>query len=288
MRLATYNLKNLFLHDEGPEKPAHETRPLARMIDLVAADLLVVQEAGSQQSLETLNARLAAPYPHVHVVPGNSNRSIHLGVLSREAVTLTSHRELVLHDGDGQPLQWYPDEEAAAAGRAMPLKMQRDILQVEGRWRDCQFAAFVVHLKSRTNRAWQRLAAEDMRAAEVRALVEVLRHYGERHPRMPRLVAGDFNDRWLSESLTPLKALPVTDPLGTTLKAQGRNPSTYWPKRRMRIDHILLADPERLVVTDPCIHIGHMARTASDHYPVSVSLESPAQHQATPEGKTWS
>ena len=58
VRLATYNLKNLFLHDEGFEKPTHETRPLAKMIDQVAADLMVVQEAGSQRSLETLNARL--------------------------------------------------------------------------------------------------------------------------------------------------------------------------------------------------------------------------------------
>ncbi len=270
LRIATYNLKNLFLHGEGEVKPEKEVRPLARMIDQVAAEILVVQEAGSAASLETLNGRLQTPYPHARLLPGNSGRSIHVGVLSRHPVELTTHRDLTLSDAGGNPLFWYPDERAARNEAAVALRMQRDIVLAELRVQDCQLALFGVHLKSRTNVPWQRLAAEDMRAAEVRALAERVADYRERHPRAVIAVLGDFNDRLSADSLAPLRELELEDPLGDALKAAGRNPSTYWPKRRMRIDHILLARAE---ATNPTIHINHMARQASDHYPVSLEID---------------
>ena len=69
-------------------------------------------------------------------------------------------------------------------------------------------------------------------------------------------------------------ALPLSDPMGEKLAATGRNPSTYWPKRRMRLDFLLLsAAAEGLYVADSArIHTGARAKRASDHYPVSVDL----------------
>ena len=72
------------------------------MIDQVGADILAVQEVGSMASLTHLNNRLAKPYAESCVVEGNSNRAIHLGVLSRFPVRVTSHRERHLVDPDGE------------------------------------------------------------------------------------------------------------------------------------------------------------------------------------------
>ncbi len=240
------------------------------MIDQVAADTLVVQEAGSAASLATLNARLASPYEHQGLLPGNSGRSIHIGVLSRHPFELTSHRDMALTDAAGNALVWYPDESAARNDEPAELRMQRDVVLVEMRVQNCHLALFGVHLKSRANAPWQRLAAEDMRAAEVRALAGLIAGYRERQPQSVIAVLGDFNDRWSADSLAPLRDLGLIDPLGAELKQRGRNPSTYWPKRRMRIDHILFA---RGGATNPVIHINHMARQASDHYPVSLELD---------------
>ena len=67
---------NLFLAGEGPTKPGKSLRPLARMIDQVAADVMLVQEVGSTASLQLLNQRLAKPYEYCAAVVGNSNRRI--------------------------------------------------------------------------------------------------------------------------------------------------------------------------------------------------------------------
>ena len=46
LKLATYNLKDLFLNGEGPAKSGKALRPLARMIDQIDADLIALQEVG--------------------------------------------------------------------------------------------------------------------------------------------------------------------------------------------------------------------------------------------------
>lgn len=277
IRIASYNLHNLFLAGEGPVKPAKQVRPLARMIEQVDADVLVVQEAGSTASLEALNQRLAQPYPVCEVVPGNSNRSIHLGVLARVPVRLKSHRDVQLLDQQGRPLEYYADDAAAAARRTSPLGFFRDLLRVEldaGAGRP--LALFGVHLKSRTNQPWQLHAADVMRQAECRAICTLIGAYRRRHADALIALLGDFNDLLSSAALAPLKSLGLHDPLGEQLRRAGRNPATYWPKRRMRIDHILVsAELRRWALPDGAvIHISHMARTASDHYPVSLMLDS--------------
>jgi endonuclease/exonuclease/phosphatase family metal-dependent hydrolase len=275
LRIATYNLKNLFLDGEGPEKPNKEVRPLARMIDQVAADVLVVQEAGSATSLQRLNDRLARPYRHVEVLPGNSNRSIHLGVMSRLPVMLASHKDTVLRSVEGSMLDHFVDLSAAQASKATPLGFCRDLLRVGLRTETgAEVALFCVHLKSRTNQPWQKRSADEIRTAECRALHDVVLEHTRKHPEHIVCLLGDFNDRMVNDALAPVVALGFADPLGSRLKSTGRNPSTYWPRRRMRIDHILVSANGLPVVVDdsPQIHASHMARTASDHYPVSIDL----------------
>ncbi len=248
------------------------------MIDQVAADIMVLQEVGSLQTLTELNARLKQPYEHSALVEGNSNRSIHIGVLARAPLRLTSHRDHVLKNAKGEVLSFYADAKSAQLKQASDLVFFRDLVQVEVlSRRHAPLTLFCVHLKSRTNQAWQSLGADEIRAAECRAVAEIVASFQQHHPQAHLCVLGDFNDRITSEALTPLALLSLHDPLGDLLKRSGRNPSTYWPKRRMRIDHILLSASllPLLVADSPQIHVSQIARTASDHYPVSITLSAP-------------
>ncbi|XOV82652.1 MAG: endonuclease/exonuclease/phosphatase family protein [bacterium] len=285
VRIATYNLQNLFLAEEGvldpllpsegPLTPQRRLRPMARMITQVDADVLLVQEVGSQRSLDLLNAQLPQPYPHARVVPGNSLRSIHLGVLSRQDVIVSSHRHVQLLDAHGRGLYFYRSAEEAAAQQQRPAGFFRDVLQIDiHRSRQLPVTLFGVHLKSRTNPPWQLHGANVYRLAEAQALAQLVAQYRACHPHVGLAVLGDFNDLLSSDALQPLRQLPLQDVVGAQLRRAGRNPSTYWPKRRARIDHILLdvTLTGLLVPESAAIHANQMARTASDHYPVSVVL----------------
>ena len=281
LRFATYNLKNLFLSRDGEAseiaypKPNKEVRPLARMIDQVNADVMVLQEVGSLEALERLNGRLQNPYPHLVCLPGNSRRSIHLGALSRLAVRASSHREADLTTPDGAALMGFADEAGAARDERVPLKLQRDVLCLELD----TFTAFVVHLKSQGNAPWQETPAHEIRAAEARMAASIVAEYEAEHPGVPLLVAGDFNDVLSSDALAPIRDLRFYDVLGASFKDTGVRPSTYWPKRRMVIDLLLLSDAfaARYVTDSVTIHRSQMARTASDHYPVSLQVQFPQE-----------
>lgn len=274
VRISTYNLKNLFLCGEGPPKPQSEVRPLLRMFTQVDADLCMLQEVGSLASLQALNAGLVQPYPFAALLPGNSDRSIHLAVLSRMPVRLSSHREKVLLDVAGNALLEYATEPAAIAKQLTPLRFSRDLLRVDVAGLEAPLSLFGVHLKSRTNRPWRALAADVIRTAECAMLCRLIEQFQQAHPHTLVGLCGDFNDRLSSDALAPLAGLEMSDPLGQVLQQSGHNPSTYWPKRRMRIDHILLSREaaQRVVEGSPEIHANRMAQTASDHYPVSLVL----------------
>ena len=269
IRVCTYNVKNLFLAGEGETKPPAEMRPLARMLDQVDADFIGLQEVGSRTSLEQLNERLRRPYPHLGFAAGNSTRSIGLGVLSREPVSVDSHAEQLLCDPQGGTLRQYLTEADAMADNPSPLRFQRDALLVQMGSGSHALAIVVVHLKSRTNRTWQLLSAEEMRAAEARRLADIV---ADNCKRFPLILMGDLNDHWSADALAPLRELGLRDPVGEALQQQGRNPSTYWPRRRMRLDHILVMPDQRIQTNDPVIHASRMAQTASDHYPVSIEV----------------
>ena len=257
-------------------KTASALKAIGGTIDALLADVILLQEVGSDRALDAVNGLLARPYPYSAVLRGNSDRGIHLGILSREPFELTSHRHLSLADEAGVDLLEYASEEDAAAGRAAPIRIQRDLMLAEVNLADQGvLALFNVHLKSKTNRPWRRLPADDVRAAEVRRVAEQISAYLQTHVGRLVILGGDFNDLRSSEVLRPIFELPLTDPLGELLAAKGSNPSTYWPKRRMRLDFLLLGEAAhaRLAHESAMIHASQRARRGSDHYPISVDLD---------------
>ena len=280
MRIATYNVQNL-LDEDGAllagatVKTEQALKALAGTIAELRSDILLLQEVGDEHTLEALNDRLPAPFPYLAVPQGNSPRGIHLAIMSREPFALTSHRDVVLTGENGEVLTEYETETDAATGCASAVRFQRDLMLAELELDGAEpLALYNVHLKSKTNRPWKRLAADAIRAAEVRHVAHTVAAYLDAYPARGLILAGDFNDTRSSDVLAPLFALPLSDPMGEALKRTGRNPSTYWPKRRMRLDFVLLSPVarERMAPGSARIHSGARAQRASDHYPVSVDL----------------
>ena len=244
------------------------------MITLVDADFMMLQEVGSLATLRETNADLEQPYPFVGLIPGNSNRSIHLGVLSRFKTGLQSHKETPLHDRQGRAMEVYASEEDAISHKRTIARMQRDVLRASFTWQGRRVAVFGVHLKSAWNPAWMEIGTDVLREAEARCVTRIVNDYRDEHPDDFVALVGDFNDAASSDALKPIRQLKFVDVHHEWFQNQGRNPTTYWPRRRSRIDRIYLSPETAELVTEgsQVIHAGEMAKQASDHYPVSVEL----------------
>ncbi|MEM1230316.1 MAG: endonuclease/exonuclease/phosphatase family protein [Pseudomonadota bacterium] len=267
MRIATYNVRDLFVAGDeglgrGIPKPVVACKAVARVLDLMDAHVVALQEVGSQAALEMLNALLRQPYEHVHCVPGNSDRGIHLAYLSRHPLRLSSHRTLPL--GTSPPLS--------------ELALQRDLLLARIAIGDAALTLANVHLKSKATPASAPpalLDADSLRAAELTLVLKVLGP--QQDSTVPAVLLGDFNDLPSSDALNALRQSRWVDALQRDrwlMEGSGRLPGTFWPRRRARLDRILLngAAAALLRPGSTQTHASTLAQRGSDHYPVSAVL----------------
>lgn len=281
VRFGTYNVRMLCLgpgrHGRRPLKPQSSWQAVAEMIDAVDADVLVLQEVGSAEALDQLQSLLAKPYAQATFCPSNSTLGIHLAVLSRHTFAVASHRDVVLWDEQGNPLEDYPSRDASRDGRLQPLRFQRDFPRVSvdfsGLGLGVGVELFVAHLKSLRSYAWMRHTAGAVRNAEARAAARLLR----RHLAKPCLLMGDFNAAPSDPSLSPLLDSELLwDPIAAELESGGvLVPSYRCGVHTNRIDFALLAPSARphYVAGSACIYRGPRAEVGSDHYPLSVDLD---------------
>jgi endonuclease/exonuclease/phosphatase family metal-dependent hydrolase len=282
VRLCSFNVKNLFLDgDAGIARSQYGARPkrraeiraLARALNSVQPDLVAFQEVGSLAALNSVNELVSDPYPHLAVVPGNSQRGIHLGFASRQPMILTSHADRRLLGSDEQILEDHPDAASAASGAVCSLGLQRDLLRCDLAVAGCRLSVFNTHLKSPNQPRWSRLRADQLRQAESRLIARIVQELEQHDSDLPIVVLGDFNDLWPSDALLPLQdgGLMKVDfaPAAAALRS-------FWPKS-ITIDHILVnASAGAWLVPDSAmIHDVKSFRRGSDHCPVSVDLEAP-------------
>jgi len=259
----------------NPAKPQRELRALARTLDRVQADLVGLQEVGSQQALDDLNSLLKHPFEFRKLSPSNSDRGIHVGFLAREPFELSSHLSEILTDAQGRALSELANANAA---ELTPLRIQRSIAIAKlQRPTGPALLCIGVHLKSPGRRQWNTLSPLTIRTAECRLLARVLDELANQNPNSPMIVLGDFNDAPTSPAFAPLAHLqvgPLFDPLLRELVPANPRLTTYWPKRRTRVDRILLdAHAVSHYQRDSMsIWTGNTAEVASDHYPVSLDL----------------
>jgi endonuclease/exonuclease/phosphatase family metal-dependent hydrolase len=276
LTIATYNVENYCPADrmtpvgyrQGYPKPEAEKRALRGVIRGLKADLLFLQEMGSQPYLDELRRDLQADgidYPFaVLLEAGDADR--HVALLSRRPLqAVVPHRDLKF----------------SYLGGSEPVK--RGLLEVTIATAAGDVTLFGLHLKSRfTDRPDDPMSAQ-RRAGEAAAIRDrvLQRVAGPADTRF--LLLGDCNDLPASPAMRRLQSrgktevaalLPAADSRGETWTHNYRKADSY-----SRVDHIFVSAALRPAVAGGVAHIydGPGVRVASDHRPVWVTLELAAK-----------
>ncbi len=271
LTVATYNIENYGPADRVTEmgfrkdypKPEAEKRALRAVIRTLNADVLVLQEMGSQAYLDELRRDLKAEgldYPQAALAAaGDADR--HVALLSRRPLkNVVTHTDL---------------DFAYLGGRE---SVKRGLLEATVATAAGDVTIFAVHLKSRFTERPDDPSCEIRRAGEATAIRDrVLKRFPS--PAAARfLVVGDCNDTKASKALEHLEKrgktdivelLPAADSRGDTWTHDYRREETY-----TRVDHILVSPGLRQTVQGGAARIfdGDGVRAASDHRPVAVTL----------------
>jgi len=278
LRIATYNIRNLFDGVQNPGKEKETAKPQKELIALgesmhdINADVMGLQEVESKDTLAHFRDQYLADmgYREVVLVEGNDTRGIDVALFSRYPITsVISHKDLR-----------FP-----VPGEPQPVGFSRDLLQVRIQGpNNYAFTVFVGHLKSHHGGA----VADVRREAEARAAQKIIADFQQANPRENFILMGDFNDAPNAKPVQPL-VNPQVSGLGLTDVIQqdlGNGPEvyTYHPKQyRSRIDYLLLSRsmmneyvPKSVRLYKPFKQGEQWQKlyfyNASDHIPVTVDL----------------
>lgn len=277
MRIATYNIRNLFdgVQNPGKEpeqaKPEKELQALSLAMHEINADVIGLEEVESKPTLTAFRDRFLKDmgYREVVLLEANDERGIDVALMSRFPVlNVVSHKD-VRFEVPGQGVQGF----------------ERDLLQVRLQGpNNYTFTVFVAHLKSHHGGA----VADVKRKAEAEAAGRIIREFEQANPRENVVVLGDFNDICTTPAVTPLVGPQNPQGLADVIRQDlGMNESvyTYHPKQyRSRIDYLLLNPnmlrdyiPKSVTLYKPLKDGANWQKLffydASDHIPVTIDLE---------------
>lgn len=187
-RIATLNLDNYLVMDRWVDgawrkaypKPEREVLAVHAAIQAVEADVLVVQEVGSEAFLRELQGdlkRLGLDYPYIIHLQGN-DRARHVAVLSRvEPAQIIRHQDL--------DFAYFDRRQAVSRGL---LEVVFELAGAE------PFRLYALHLKSRRTTEKADPGSVRWRVREAEACRDRILERGESSGISAYLVAGDFND----------------------------------------------------------------------------------------------
>ncbi|MDX9731226.1 MAG: hypothetical protein RBT63_05595, partial [Bdellovibrionales bacterium] len=231
-RIVGFNAENLFVYlDESPSedlstmteeawqklskstvrnKSITSLREIARMIQDLDPDFILLCEIGGTESLENFSRYFLSDLYAPFLVEGNSNRGIDVGFLVKRSLPL--RYELVSHKN--RPLEFlYPHEkqsletgyesEALAKTVSNGHRFSRDVVELrcyDARAHESSRPEFVlmsVHLKSPLDQERIDPEGRDRRRAELEMLMriydEVAAEFSTEPNDVPILIGGDFN-----------------------------------------------------------------------------------------------
>ena len=283
LRVATYNLENYGstnrMTDSGFRlnypKPEAQKAALRQVIRGLNADVLILQEMGTQSYLDELCRDLAVDgvrFSRVALAEAG-DEARHLAVLSRRPlIDLQVHRDL----------------EFAYLGGTERVK--RGMIEATVSSEGGPVTVFGVHLKSRLTERPEDPASSVRRAAEATAVRERIRARVGAGAVKRFIVVGDCNDTRSSRTLTHLqkrgrteiaRLLPASDSRGEVWTHVFRRDESY-----SRVDHVLVS-PELIPVVvgrQAQIFDGDGVQLASDHRPVFVDVSLRDKKSGGPNG----
>lgn len=287
VRVASYNVKNLFMERDIPEgsrnRPKSEAslNALAETIERTDPDVLAFQELASQETLEKdlLGLRnLAEKYPHIAWTKGNDERGIRVGIISKYPITsVVNHADtkFPLADGSGE------------------MKFSRDLLRVDidtDNVPGADLTVYTTHFKSRRPADPGQVNSDLRRLSEGQATRRIVEAEMKEFPTRMFVVTGDMND---GADDPPVQAI-LNGPEGAEkwvdsldhLEGAARN---TWPANPthtrfppVQFDHIIY--PSRFdgqVTRHAPVRYEQsidsdtrwVSSTASDHLPIMVDIE---------------
>ena len=274
LAIATYNVGNYGPADRLTEagyrsdypKPEDEKSALRAVIGRLGADILAIQEMGTEAHLEELRADLKAEgidYPYAAWGEG-TDRERHLALLSRRPLlSVRNHGDL---------------EFRYLGGRE---RVRRGLLEATVEAAGGAITLFVVHLKSRLTERPDDPGGAARRSAEAVAVRDcICRRFPDRGTAR-FVILGDCNDSRGSRTLRELERrgrtvvavrLDAADSRGETWTEARRREGAY-----SQLDQILVS-PALAPAAAPGnarIEDGPQVETASDHRPVCVTLTCP-------------
>lgn len=193
LRIATYNVQNYLIEDRRVDgrwrsqypKPESEKAALRKVLTRIDADVVVLQEMGSEPFLQELQDDLRTdgleyPFGYVHQA---SDEKRHLAVISRIPFQIL---QIEVRD--------FPYFEE----RLLP---KRGLLAVQFDLEESSFILFGVHLKSRYTDFREDPQSRRRRASEARVIRDAIRRAFPPETKPRYLLAGDFNDNPSSSAL---------------------------------------------------------------------------------------
>lgn len=183
-------------------KPLKKCLELAKSLQDINADIVMLCEVGGFESLKNFNELfLGGAYSPI-LTEGNSDRNIDVGFLVRKNMPFyfdlqsNKHRLInYLYPHERASLQHnYPVSSVKAP--ATSHKFSRDVAELRLFKKDVEkpfLGILLTHLKSRLDPDGIDPGGFERRQAELLTLVDVYREFQEKHEHMPIIVAGDFN-----------------------------------------------------------------------------------------------
>lgn len=222
-RFVSFNTENFFMYfDEAPTKDPRamteiewqklsrstlenkslsKVRDIARAIDDLDPDIMMLSEVGGRESLANFSRYFLNDRYVPHLIEGNSNRGIDLGFLVKR--TLPLKYDLISHKN--RKLDFlYPHERMSQetgythlrSGRVTSHRFSRDVVELR-----CygvsdeapEFIIMLVHLKSPLDKDRIDPGGRDRRKAELDMLVQIYGEVKTEFPSAPVFISGDFN-----------------------------------------------------------------------------------------------
>jgi endonuclease/exonuclease/phosphatase family metal-dependent hydrolase len=276
LTVATYNVENYTAADRMTEagyrkdypKPEAEKDALRTVIRALNADILVLQEMGTDAYLQELARDLKAgglDYPCALLLEG-PDTDRHVALLARR-----------------QPKAVKPYATLDFPYLGGREKVKRGLLEATFATESGELTLFAVHLKSRfTDRPDDPMSAT-RRAAEATAVRDVVLRRFPEPAKATFLILGDCNDSRDSKTVQHLlkrgktdvvQLLPAADSRGETWTHAYHKEDSY-----SRVDHIFVSAPLRdaVIGEGATIYDGPAVKEASDHRPVMVKLKLDAR-----------
>ena len=277
LTVATYNVENYLVTDRMVDgvfrkaypKPEAEKKALRQAIKALEADVLAVQEMGTEPFLKELIADLKAEgvdYPHYALLAA-ADADRHVAILSKVPFKDVQRHAKI-------PVKFLKRTDV----------VKRGLLEVTIATSAGDLAIFTTHLKSKRTEDESDPEGAAQRLAEAEAVRDLVMQRFPDADKSLYLVCGDWND---TRNTKPIRALAKRGDtvVGDILRAYDSRGDTWTHFYRRedtysRIDYIMVSPALKQHVANKGfarILDGNLVRTASDHRPVYVQLSLTAQ-----------